>query len=62
MLFYNVTEAGFRSGLLWITFLLGAITVPELAEDRVHSAAASEYAGAPERLPSLPLEATGQWR
>jgi len=28
MLFYNMTEAGFRSGLMWITFLLAAITIP----------------------------------
>ena len=62
MLFYSVTEAGFRGGLMWVTFLLGAIAVPGLAEDRVHSAAAFEYAGATERLPSIPLEATGQWR
>ena len=62
MLFYSVTEAGFRSGLMWVTFLLGAIAVPGLAEDRVPAAAASEYAGASERLPSFPLEATGQWR
>jgi len=47
---------------LWVTFLLGAVAVPGFAEDRVESAAAPEYAGATERVPSLPLEATGQWR
>lgn len=29
VLFYSVTEAGFRSGVMWFTFLLGAIAVPE---------------------------------
>ncbi len=60
--FYNATEAAFEGGLLWLTLVLGALAVPGLAEDRVGSAAAFEYAGAPERLPSLPLEATGQWK
>ncbi|HVT93848.1 MAG TPA: O-antigen ligase family protein [Bryobacteraceae bacterium] len=27
LLFYSVTEAGFRSGLMWLTFLLGTLTV-----------------------------------
>jgi exopolysaccharide production protein ExoQ len=31
ILLYSVTEAGFRSGLMWLTFLLGAIAVPERA-------------------------------
>ena len=60
--FYNATEAAFEGGLVWLTLLLGALAAPGLAEDRVGSAAALECAGAPERLPSLPLEATGQWR
>jgi len=34
ILFYSVTEAGFRSGLMWLTFLLGAIAVPERASDK----------------------------
>jgi exopolysaccharide production protein ExoQ len=29
LLFYNVTEAAFKSGLLWLTLLLAAIAVPE---------------------------------
>ena len=62
LLFYSITEAGFRGGLLWVTFLMGALTVPERAEDRVHSSAVSEYVGTPERLSSFPLEATSQWR
>jgi exopolysaccharide production protein ExoQ len=36
LLFYNVTEAAFRgSQLMWVTFLLGAISVRIPAEDRV---------------------------
>jgi len=61
LLFYSVTEAGFRSGLMWVMFLLGAIAVPQFVEHRAHSAA-SEYPGVTERLPSFPLEAKGQWR
>ena len=37
MLFYNMTEAGFRSGLMWITFLLGAMSSPARAEERAVS-------------------------
>jgi exopolysaccharide production protein ExoQ len=62
LLFYSVTEAGFRSGLLWITFLLGAVAVPGFAEVRADNAAASEYASATERVPSLSLQAPSQWR
>lgn len=32
MLFYNVTEAGFRSGLMWLVLLLGGISIPGIAE------------------------------
>jgi O-antigen ligase len=36
MLFYNVTEAGFRSsGLIWLVFLLGGIALPSRSRDRV---------------------------
>jgi exopolysaccharide production protein ExoQ len=37
MLFYSVTEAGFRAGLMWSTFLLGAIDLPKRAAARVHA-------------------------
>ncbi len=60
MVFYNVTEAGFRSGLLWVTFLLGAVAVPVLAEDRVHRAAAPDYASGQNAFPVF--EANSQWR
>jgi exopolysaccharide production protein ExoQ len=29
LLFYSITEVGFRSGLMWLTFLLGATAVPK---------------------------------
>jgi exopolysaccharide production protein ExoQ len=60
VLFYSVTEAGFRSGLMWITFLLGAIAVPGHAENRGDSAATFEDAATEEPLYSLSLEMTGQ--
>ncbi len=62
LVFYNITEAAFQSGLLWMVLMLGSIAVPALAEDRADSAAASEYAGAVERVSNLPVEATSQWR
>ena len=61
LLFYNVTEAGFRSGLMWLTFLLGAIVVPKRAEAPAPSVAGWEGAGAMEQLPNFP-EAIGPWR
>jgi len=35
LLFYSVSEAGFRSGLIWVTFLLAVTAVPRRAQDRV---------------------------
>ena len=35
MLFYCITEAGFRSGLMWVIFLLASLAVAQAAEDRV---------------------------
>ena len=34
LLFYNVTEAAFGGGLLWITLLMGSLTVPQRASIR----------------------------
>ena len=39
-LFYNVTEAGFKSGLVWISFLIASITVHERVQDRLLSLSA----------------------
>jgi len=59
LLFYNVTEAAFGGGLVWLTFLLGAIAAPRRAEDQVRNVAAFDSAGAPEPFRTLPLEPTG---
>jgi O-antigen ligase len=40
LLFYNVSEASFENGLLWLTFLIGALVLPERVEDRVTSVTA----------------------
>jgi O-antigen ligase len=56
LLFYNMTEAAFQGGLLWLTFLPGALAV---SERRVRTVAESDNAGATEELPNLPLEVTG---
>ena len=62
MLFYNVTEAGFRSGLMWLTFLLGGIAVPAHAEDRVRVAAAFDSRVATERSLRPRLETANRRR
>jgi exopolysaccharide production protein ExoQ len=59
LLFYNVTEAAFGGGLVWLTFLLGAIVTPRRAEDQVRNVTAFDSAGAPEPFRTLPLEPTG---
>jgi len=59
-LFYCVTEAGFRTGLMWLTFLMGGISVPERVTARVHSVFTFDDPGVPTE-PSLkfPFETTG---
>ena len=61
-LFYNITEAAFQAGLLWMMLLLGAVTVPGLAEDRVLNVAAFTNAEMTERFPLSSLEMTGEQR
>jgi O-antigen ligase len=57
LLFYNVTESAFRgSQLMWLAFLLGAITVSQTAKDRVRSVPAFGRATAPEPPGGLSLE------
>jgi O-antigen ligase len=54
MLFYNVTEAAFKGGLLWLAFLLGALAIPVRA-----AAVIDESAGvAKRRLPKSRVELT----
>ncbi len=62
MLFYDMTEAGFRSGLMWGLFLLTAISVSNRAEDRVATAAEFGNAGATSRFVGLPLGIVNQKR
>jgi O-antigen ligase len=62
LLFYNVTEAAFTGGLLWLTLLPGSLAISGLTEDRVPSPAAVNNAGATRRFPGSPLEATSQRR
>lgn len=50
-LFYNVTEAGFRSSLMWLTFLLVSIATPGFVEDRVHSVSAFDDTEVTEEFP-----------
>lgn len=63
MLFYCVTEAGFRSGLMWLAFLVAGIAVPRRAENRVKGSDSLGNVDATIEFPSLPLEATslGKW-
>lgn len=58
MLFYDMTESAFRGGLLWLTFLLGAVTVPGLVAQG-QRADAIENTGSARRLQRLPLETSG---
>ena len=60
LLFYSATEASFRSGLMWLTFLMGAIAVPERASGKalVLDTSAFDNAGIKEVLSGVPLEVT----
>jgi exopolysaccharide production protein ExoQ len=62
LVFYNMTEAALLGGLLWMILLMGAVRVAEHATSRVHKVASVGGASAPEQLPSLVLEMTGQRR
>jgi len=62
MLFYNMTEAAFKYHLMWVTFLLVAIAVPERAKDRVRSVTTVDDAIAPKPFLRPPLEAARQRR
>jgi exopolysaccharide production protein ExoQ len=58
MLFYSVTEAGFRAGLMWLTFLLGGIAVSERPKSRAHNITIFDSALSTDRLPIPTLEMT----
>ncbi len=57
ILFYNMTEAAFKGGLLWL-LLLGAVTVPEPVEDRVAAAGVFGNVRVAGRLSGIPLKST----
>ena len=61
LVFYNVTEAAFQGGLLWMMLLSGVLVVSGRSESRVHNVAAFQNARSAEPLSSFPLETTGQW-
>jgi exopolysaccharide production protein ExoQ len=52
MLFYNVTEAGFRGGLMWLVFLLGGVAVRGRSADQGHGTLVSKDSRGGHRLPS----------
>lgn len=58
LVFYNMTEAAFQGGLLWMMLLMGAISVTARTKGRVHGVAVLGNVGATETLPALPLETT----
>jgi len=62
LVFYNMSEAGFGGGMLYLMFLMGAITLPDRARNHVGNVAAFDNANVPGRLRNFPLEATGQRR
>jgi exopolysaccharide production protein ExoQ len=61
MLFYSVTEVGFRSGLIWLVFLLGGVAAPRRFEGREDSVAAIDSARR-KRFSDPRLEAASQRR
>jgi exopolysaccharide production protein ExoQ len=62
LLFYSATEAAFRTGLMWVVFLLAAISVPESASSTgsiVQTSASTSDANASlGSLPSVAFENT----
>jgi exopolysaccharide production protein ExoQ len=62
MLFYCVTEAGFRSGLMWVVFLLGSTSGPATVEDRARVIAPSGDPGINRRVVKPQLQAASHRR
>jgi O-antigen ligase len=62
MLFYNITEAAFKSHLMWVTFVMAVIAVPKRAEDRMHAFSAAENEVTAKPLPKPQLEVARQRR
>jgi exopolysaccharide production protein ExoQ len=51
-LFHNSTEADFRSGLMWVTFVLAALAVSGVEREKVSETAALHRVQAPEQFES----------
>lgn len=62
MLFYNVTEAAFKGGVLWLTLLMSGIFVPERAEGHAREARGINSRSTTRRLARRPLETARQRR
>jgi exopolysaccharide production protein ExoQ len=60
ILFYSVTEVGFRAGLMWFAFLLGGMAAPERAPAPVQRVSSFDDTRVSDQLPNLSLEMTGQ--
>ncbi len=62
LVFYNMSEAAFEGGLLWMLLLFGALVVPVRAKGRVRSVAGFGDTGIGEQFASFPLKATDSLR
>jgi exopolysaccharide production protein ExoQ len=58
-LFYNITEAAFDCGLLWLILMLAGISLSRVGEDQARSVAVFKNAGAGEQLSGVPLVTAG---
>jgi len=62
ILFYNMTESAFKGGLLWLTLLLGALVIPERAEDHARGVVIGKNVSAAKRFSRSPVGAALQQR
>jgi exopolysaccharide production protein ExoQ len=59
LVFYNMSEAGFNGGLLYLLLLMSALAVPARARKRVWNLAAIDNAHTVNSVPDTPLGVTG---
>jgi exopolysaccharide production protein ExoQ len=62
LVFYNLTEAAFEIGLLWMISLMWAITLPARAENRAHFVPPFDKASTSDSFLQLSFETTGHRR
>jgi exopolysaccharide production protein ExoQ len=62
LVFYNMTEAAFGGGLLWMMLLMSAVVPPGRAKSRAYSSATFDAGNATGRHSNLALEMTGERR